>query len=270
MSKLQIIGLTAASVAVGTIYVLVHEARRKRKKADKAAREAPISKEMLLKILNKSAEASKTVIERIRVEVKKIQQQRNLPDDQALLLFQQNFEHSLDQLIGAIRNQYQVTEKAMDASFKQHQSDPEVQQAIQNMRMLSAATPQARGAPAIQQQQQPSRSSSGAGAVAIPESLNKDRLREIMTYAAPRADSRSTPLLPKLSSQRGGRHHHAAAVLGGGAAAAAAARQQIASHAELCTSLTMRASRAAAHYTPHAPYLLCATRPSLAGAASTR
>ena len=73
MSKLQIIGLTAASVAVGTIYVLVHEARRKRKKADKAAREAPISKEMLLKILNKSAEASKTVIERIRVEVKKIQ-----------------------------------------------------------------------------------------------------------------------------------------------------------------------------------------------------
>jgi len=202
MSKLQIIGLTAASVAIGTIYVLVHEARRKSKKAAKAAAEAPISKEMLLKILNKSAEASKTVIERIRVEVKKIQQQRNLPDDQALLLFQQNFEHSLDQLIGAIRNQYQVTEKAMDASFKQHQSDPEVQQAIQNMRMLSAATPQARGAPAIQQQQQPSRSSSGAGAVAIPESLNKDRLREIMTFNAVMLEKELKPIKEEVERLR--------------------------------------------------------------------
>ena len=108
--------------------------------AFKAAREEPISKEMLLKILTKSADASKSVIERIRVEVRKIQQAKNLSDEKALLLFQQNFEHSLDQLIGAIRNQYNVTEKAMDASFKQHQSDPEVQQAIQNMRALSTGS----------------------------------------------------------------------------------------------------------------------------------
>ena len=90
----------------------------------KAAREAPISKEVLLKILTKSAEASKSVIDRIRVEVNKIQVAKNLSDEKALLLFQQNFEHALDQLIGAIRNQYGVSEKAMDASFKQHQSDP--------------------------------------------------------------------------------------------------------------------------------------------------
>ena len=66
MSKLEFFGLAAAAVAVGTVYVLVHESRRKRKKAEKAAREAPITKEMLLKILNKSAEASKAVIERVR------------------------------------------------------------------------------------------------------------------------------------------------------------------------------------------------------------
>ena len=119
-SRLELLGLAAAAVTVGTIYVLVHEARRKHKKEVKLAREAPISKEMLLKILNKSAEASKTVIEQIRVQVRKHQQAKNLPDDQALQLFQQNFEHSLDQLISAIRNQFNVTEKAMDASFKLH------------------------------------------------------------------------------------------------------------------------------------------------------
>ena len=42
-------------------------------------------------------------------------------DAQAKVLFQQNFEHSLDQLIGAIRAQFKVSEKAMDSSFKIHQ-----------------------------------------------------------------------------------------------------------------------------------------------------
>ena len=59
------IGLGLAAVAAGVCYILVHEARRKRKKAEKAAREAPISKELLLQILNKSAEASKAVIDRV-------------------------------------------------------------------------------------------------------------------------------------------------------------------------------------------------------------
>ena len=124
------------------------------------------------------------MVDKIRVEVRKAQVARNLSDEQTMQLFQQNFEHSLDQLIGAIRNSFnvsrrparvphrlspnrcrssrspnrcrssrwagapycgsthhsswQVTEKAMDTSFKQHQSDPDVQQAIQNMRVLSS------------------------------------------------------------------------------------------------------------------------------------
>ena len=74
MSKLEIFGVAALAVTAGALYVLVHEARRKHKKAIKLAAEEPISKEMLLKILNKSAEASKTVIERVRTFFSQAQQ----------------------------------------------------------------------------------------------------------------------------------------------------------------------------------------------------
>ena len=205
-SRLELLGLAAAAVTVGTIYVLVHEARRKHKKEVKLAREAPISKEMLLKILNKSAEASKTVIEQIRVQVRKHQQAKNLPDDQALQLFQQNFEHQLDQLISAIRNQFNVTEKAMDASFKLHQADPEVQQAIQNMRMLSATTPTPKAAAGAVAASPGGSSSSGqrapAGAVELPASLTKDRLREIMTFNAVMLEKELRPIKEQVEKAR--------------------------------------------------------------------
>merc|ERR1711892_688202 len=84
----------AAAIGVGTLYVLLHEKKRKRKKLEQHLKDQPLSEE------------------------------------QTMQLFQQNFEHSLNQLIGAIRNSFNVTEKAMDTSFKQHQSDPDVQQAI--------------------------------------------------------------------------------------------------------------------------------------------
>ena len=204
-SRLELLGLAAAAVTVGTIYVLVHEARRKHKKEVKLAREAPISKEMLLKILNKSAEASKTVIEQIRVQVRKHQQAKNLPDDQALQLFQQNFEHSLDQLISAIRNQYNVTEKAMDASFKLHQADPEVQQAIQNMRMLSATTPTPKAAAGAASASSGGSSSSerpSPGGVTLPASLTKERLREIMTFNAVMLEKELRPIKEQVENAR--------------------------------------------------------------------
>ena len=50
-----------------------------------------------------AADNSKLVVDKIRVEVRKAQMARNLSDEQTMQLFQQNFEHSLDQLIGAIR-----------------------------------------------------------------------------------------------------------------------------------------------------------------------
>uniref|UniRef100_A0A7S2H8P5 Uncharacterized protein n=1 Tax=Haptolina brevifila TaxID=156173 RepID=A0A7S2H8P5_9EUKA len=205
MSKLEIIGLTVAAVAAGTIYVLVHEARRKSRKALKMQAEAPISKDMLLKILNKSAEASKAVVDKIRVEVRKVQQQRNLSDEHAAQIFQQNFEHSLDQLIGAIRKQYQVTEKAMDSAFKLHQTDPEVQQAIQNMRSLSAASASQTAAQSPSGSRAVTASSSGgevaaADGTSIPKTLTKDKLKEIMTFNAVMLEKELKPI--KEASER--------------------------------------------------------------------
>ena len=141
-----------------------------------------------------------------------MQQAKNLPDDQALMLFQQNFEHSLDQLIGAIRNQYNVTEKAMDASFKQHQSDPEVQQAIQNMRALDrlgrgaagggAATPSSSSGAAAARSGGAAKGGKAKAAelksVELPASLTKDRLREIMTFNAVMLEKELRPIKEEI------------------------------------------------------------------------
>jgi hypothetical protein len=51
------------------------------------------------------------VVDKIRVEVRKAQVARNLSDEQTMQLFQQNFEHSLDQLIGAIRSSFNVSQR---------------------------------------------------------------------------------------------------------------------------------------------------------------
>ena len=58
-----------------------------------------------------AADNSKLVVDKIRVEVRKAQMARNLSDEQTMQLFQQNFEHSLDQLIGAIRNSFNVSRR---------------------------------------------------------------------------------------------------------------------------------------------------------------
>jgi len=209
MSRVEIFAYAAAAVAVGTVYVLVHEGRRKRKKSEKAERDAPIAKEVLLQILNKSAENAKAVIERIRVEVQKISKQRNLSADQANQLFQQNFEHSLDQLIGAIRNQHGVSEKAMDSSFKQHQNDPEVRAAIQRMRLLSAedgggADAGAAGAAGAQAASRGAAqvADDGPRAVEIPKTLTRDKLREIMTFNAVTLERELKPIREQLEKLR--------------------------------------------------------------------
>ena len=105
-------------------------------------------------------------------------------------LFQTNFEHSLDQLIGAIRSSFNVTEKAMDTSFKQHQGDPEVQKAIQNMRVLSANSPAQGGA------------SGSQATVTIPASLTRERLKEIMTFNATTLEKELRPIKEEMARQR--------------------------------------------------------------------
>ncbi|KAL1502900.1 hypothetical protein AB1Y20_010973 [Prymnesium parvum] len=188
-SRAEMVCYAVGALAAGALYIAIHERRRKQKKELKLRRDAPIAKELLLQILNKSAEASKAVIERIRVEVQKIQQQKNLSSEQAHQLFQQNFEHSLDQLIGAIRTQHKVSEKAMDSSFKQHQNDPAVRAAIQNMRVLSstAAAPPAAAA---------------AAAEDVPASLTRDKLREIMTFNAVTLEKELKPIREQMEKIR--------------------------------------------------------------------
>jgi predicted metal-dependent hydrolase len=180
----------AAVIGVGTLYVLLHEKKRKRKKLEKQLQDQPISKELLLKILHRAADNSKIVVDKIRVEVRKAQVAKNLSDEQTMQLFQTNFEHSLDQLIGAIRSSFNVTEKAMDTSFKQHQGDPEVQEAIQNMRVLSANSPAQGGA------------SGSQATVTIPASLTRERLKEIMTFNATTLEKELHPIKEEMARQR--------------------------------------------------------------------
>ena len=47
----------AAVIGVGTLYVLLHEKKRKRKKLEKQLQDQPISKELLLKILHRARSA---------------------------------------------------------------------------------------------------------------------------------------------------------------------------------------------------------------------
>ena len=180
-------------VAAGTVYVLVHEKRRAIKKLAKQLQDEPISKDTLLKILNKSAEHSKAILERIIAEVEKVKQARKMSDEQAKVLFQQNFEHSLDQLIGAIRAQFKVSEKAMDSSFKIHQNDPDVQAAIQNMRMLSA-----------EYLPQPAQRAGASSSVKemVPASLTREKLKEIMTFNAALLEKEFKPIKEEMARQR--------------------------------------------------------------------
>jgi len=191
------IGLSV--LGVGALYVVLHEARRKQKKQKRMQAESPISKDVLLKILNESAELSKNVIEQIRVEVSKLKTAKNLSDEQAMQIFQQNFELQLDRLIGSIRKAHNVTEQAMDASFKLHQGDPEVMAAIQNMRVLSTT---AAGAPS-----RSAASSGGAGASSSASTgagskITRDSLKAIMAYNATLLERELQPIKDEMARQR--------------------------------------------------------------------
>jgi len=206
LSTGQVVGVSLGVMAVGTAYVLVHEARRKSKKLAREKEEQPIDKETLLKILTKSAEHSKAIIERIRTEVAKLQKQNGFSDEKAMQIFQQNFEHSLDQLIGAIRKQYNVSEKAMDASFKLHQSDPDVQAAIQNMRMLSsqsAATASRTGGGSSAGSSSSAGAGAGGAAVAgVPATLTREKLKEVMAFNATLLEKELKPIKEEMKRQK--------------------------------------------------------------------
>ena len=65
MDTRQGVIVAASVVAAATVYVLVHEARRKKKKTERAKLDQPISKALLLEILNESAAKSKPIIDQV-------------------------------------------------------------------------------------------------------------------------------------------------------------------------------------------------------------
>ena len=85
----------------------------------------------------------------------------------------------------------------MDSSFKQHQNDPAVRAAIQNMRMLSSPT-SASAAPAA-----PAQGGTAARtAAAVPEALTREKLREIMTFHAVTLEKELKPIRDQVEKIR--------------------------------------------------------------------
>ena len=97
-----------ASPAVA-VYVVVHGHRRKSKRVQRA-RANGHPEGHAAEDLSRSAEAAKVVITKLRVEIGKMQAQRGLADEQATMIFNQNFEVHLDRVIAEIRAQFGVTE----------------------------------------------------------------------------------------------------------------------------------------------------------------
>lgn len=98
--------------------------------------DAPIAKESLLQILNKSAEQSRAVFEKIHIDANRMKEERQLSDEQALCIVRTNAEQGLDELIKTICAEMHVSQTALEECFKLHQADSEVQQVIQQLRQL--------------------------------------------------------------------------------------------------------------------------------------
>ena len=200
--------LVSAGVAAAVaVYVVVHEHRRKSKKVQRARANEPIPKDTLLKILSRSAEAAKVVITKLRVEIGKMQAQRGLSDEQATMIFNQNFEVHLDRVIAEIRAQFGVTEKAMDASFKLHQGDADVKAAIHSMRVLGTAqTPPPNGGGGGSSSGAAGGGGGGGGGaqrtITLPASLTREKLREIMKYNNDMLKKELLPVKEKIERAR--------------------------------------------------------------------
>lgn len=116
-----------------------------------------------------------------------MQQQKNLSAEHAHQLYLENVNLALEKVIDDCRKKYKVTEQAMNSAFKQHQTDPEVRAALQNVRMVGNPSAGA---------------SSEAAAVEVPASLTRDKLREIMTFNAVTLEKELKPIREQIEKIR--------------------------------------------------------------------
>lgn len=139
-TTLQVTACVAAAVAVGTAYVLVHESRRKAKKAARlAAGEASSSSEglnaeRLIFVLGESARGAYQLIEQTRRIVHEKHVQTGQPLETCVDELQKDFEAAMEAVIASIRSKHGVSEKMMTEAMMAHQQDPAVQAAVTALR----------------------------------------------------------------------------------------------------------------------------------------
>jgi len=187
MSARQYILGAAAAVAVGVGYVLIHEHRRKVKKEKERLQSQPVSKEKLVEILQEASTAANEFAEQIATWVAKMQQEHGLTEERAAQVRQQRFEAALDEVINKIRQKKGISEKMMDLAFREYMEDKDVQAALGNIRRQIAPTLAGR------QEKAP---------VRVPQSLTKEKLKEIMVFNAVQLERELAPIKAQLEQAK--------------------------------------------------------------------
>uniref|UniRef100_A0A7S0JIQ6 Uncharacterized protein n=1 Tax=Calcidiscus leptoporus TaxID=127549 RepID=A0A7S0JIQ6_9EUKA len=139
----------AAVATVGTLYVLVHERRRRAKalrRADSASNDGAgsaqggvggsqmMSREQLLTILEQSSTAAYQLIEQTRKMVYSKHQATGQSLETVVEELQKDFEHAMETVVFQIRKNHGVTEEQMTRAMVANQSDPQVTAALTTLR----------------------------------------------------------------------------------------------------------------------------------------
>lgn len=146
----QVAGVIAAACFAGTVYVLVHEHRRKAKKVRRLALEAAgggegsssgaaaassgLSAAKLIEILTESSIAAYQLIEQTRKAVHEKHVATNRPLEDCVDELQKNFESSMEVVLGAVRQKHGVSEQLFSEAMQSHSSDPAVKAAVEQLR----------------------------------------------------------------------------------------------------------------------------------------
>jgi len=140
------LGLAAAAL-LGSLYVLVHERRRKLKKEKRksqsgsGANGGALTKEKLIRILGQSSAAAYQLIEQTRKMVYAKHEQTGIPLDKCVEELQQNFENAMEAVVLQVRKNHGVTEQQMTAAMVANQRDEEVQAALTTLREAMSGKP---------------------------------------------------------------------------------------------------------------------------------
>lgn len=150
----------ATAALVGTMYVLVHEKRRKMKalrrgeaqggsSPDGQRNSSVVTKEQLIRILEESSAAAYQLIEQTRKMVYTKHEQTKIPLEKVVEELQKDFEQAMETVVFQIRKNHGVTEQQMTAAMVANQADPAVQSALSTLReaMSGKAPPAAPSTP---------------------------------------------------------------------------------------------------------------------------